>query len=374
MPLLGATEQLRVHGRAFLERSRAIVKHTFAAWVRLCWIQIASRAMMPIVLRRRMVPTLCALSCATMLALSSGSGFADPSASDKETARALMKDGDTKRTKGDHRGALLSFRAAHAIMNVPTTGLELGRTENELGLLVEARDTLLSVTRLPVVVGESENMRDAREEAQKLSDSIEPRIPSLTIRVEGLAEGVAPRVTVDGTAILAATLGVPRKHNPGTHTIVVVAGSTEKRETVDLVEHDEKTLTISMSAPATSSDDPPAEAPAPSRISPLVYVGFGSAALFGALGGVTGLVAFSRANSAKEGCDGTLCPPSTHDDIESSRTFGTVSTISFALAGAGAVVGVIGLFSRAPAPPPEPTARGVHLLWGLGSIGVAGAF
>ena len=335
--------------------------------------------MMQIVVRARMATTLCALSCAFALTLSQGAAFADPSASDKETARALMKDGETKRAKGDKNGALQSFRAAHAIMNVPTTGLELGRTQNELGLLVEARDTLLSVTRLAVVAGESENMAEAREEAQRLADSIEPRIPSLTIRVEGLAEGATPKVTlitVDGVAVHAATLGVPRKLNPGAHAIVITAGTIERKASIELAERDEKNLTLNMAAdaPPPPPDDTVVEAPS-SRTSALVYVGFGSAAAFALAGGVTGLFAFSYANRAKEGCDGTLCPPSTHDDVNSSRTFGTLSTVSFALAGASAVVGVIGLFSAKPAS--SPTAGrtyDVHLLIGVGKLGLVGEF
>jgi hypothetical protein len=305
--------------------------------------------------------------CAISLAIAPLPAAAQ-SASDKETARALMKDGETRRAKGDHQGALQSFRAAHAIMNVPTTGLELGRTQIELGLLVEARDTLLSVTRMPVQVGESPNMAAARDEAQKLADETEPRIPSLTVKVVGLAEGVTPKVTIDGTAILAATIGVPRKHNPGTHEVVVVAGATEKRASVTLAEGDEKTITLDVG----EESEEPAEAPPSNATSPLVYAGFGSAAAFALVGSVTGLIAFSRANRAKEACDGTRCPSSTQDDIDASRTWGTVSTITFALAGAGAVVGVIGLLR--PAPEKPTTAGNVRLLIGITGVTLAGSF
>ena len=322
--------------------------------------------------------------CAASLLLQSApvlvrSAAAAPSASDKETARALMKDGETKRAQGDHAGALKSFRAAHAIMNVPTTGLELGRTQMDLGQLVEARDTLFAVTRLPVVPGESANMPAARDEAQKLADAIEPRICSLTVKLSGVPEDTTPKVTIDGTAILAATIGVPRKLNPGAHEIVVVAGSIERKQKVELIDGESKEITIELAEPAPAADPAPTpevpETPPPPKAgtSPLVWVGFGGAAAFIVVGAVTGGLAFSRASSAKDGCDGTRCPPSTHDDIESSKTFGNVSTVSFLLAGAGVVVGVIGLYSSKDDAKSSPTTS-VGLFIGANGLGLRGAF
>jgi hypothetical protein len=268
-------------------------------------------------------------------------------------------------------------------MNVPTTGLELGRTQMDLGLLVEARDTLFSVTRLPVVPGESANMPAARDEAQKLADEIEPKIPSLTIKLSGVPEGATPKVTVDGNAILAATLGVARKLNPGAHEVVAVVGTIERKQKVTLAEGQNKELTIEIAEPAPSepphndeppSDEPPPAAPELKKTSPLVWIGFGSAAAFIVVGAVTGGLAFSRASSAKEGCDGTRCPPSTHDDIDSSKTFGNVSTVSFILAGAGAVVGVIGLYSSKSDKPADPAAASVGLFIGANGLGLRGSF
>jgi hypothetical protein len=58
------------------------------------------------------------------------------------------------------------------------------------------------------------------------------------------------------------------------------------------------------------------------------------------VGSVTGLMAMSKKSSVDEECVAGRCPPSTHDDIDAGRTLGTVSTVSFVLAGAGAAVGV----------------------------------
>ena len=66
---------------------------------------------------------------------------AQSTAVDRETARALMREGRELRDSGDLASALKQFEAANGIMHVPTTELEVARTQAALGLLVEALDT-----------------------------------------------------------------------------------------------------------------------------------------------------------------------------------------------------------------------------------------
>ncbi len=168
-------------------------------------------------MRRRLAA---ALVVAGLLAPSAA--FAEPSAADRETARTLMKQGDTKAASKDFAGALKDYQAAHAIMQVPSTGLSLAKTQIELGLLVEARDTLLGIARLPKPVVEAPPLAKAREEAGPLAQKLAERIPSLSISIDGPPAGSA-QVTVDGAAVLPDTLGTPRKVNPGQHTVVAAA-------------------------------------------------------------------------------------------------------------------------------------------------------
>ena len=149
--------------------------------------------------------------------------FAQPSSADKETARNLMKEGDAKFASKDYAGALKAYEAAHAIMQVPSTGLPLARAQLERGLLVEARDTLLQVARHPKEATEPAAYAKAREEATELSQKIAPRIPSVIIAVEGAPSGDAVEVKVDGAVVSPAALSAPRKVNPGSHTITAAA-------------------------------------------------------------------------------------------------------------------------------------------------------
>jgi hypothetical protein len=44
-----------------------------------------------------------------------------------------MDEGERMRAAGDLRGALTRFKAAHAILHIPTTGLQLARVHTGLG-------------------------------------------------------------------------------------------------------------------------------------------------------------------------------------------------------------------------------------------------
>jgi len=154
---------------------------------------------------------------------SSRPALAEPSPADKETARTLMKEGDAKFAAHDYPGAMKAYEAAHAIMQVPSTGLALAKAQIERGLLVEARDTLLQVMRTTREAGEPAAYGKAREESGPLAMQVSDRIPSLTITVEGPPSGTQLDVSIDNVAVPAAALGAPRKVNPGAHAIVAAA-------------------------------------------------------------------------------------------------------------------------------------------------------
>ncbi len=101
----------------------------------------------------------------------------------------------------------------------------------------------------------------------------------------------------------------------------------------------------SHSAAALGDSTEASRANGPAHVSPLVYVGFAVAGAGVAAGTVTGLLAMSKASSVNDTCNTALaCPHSVHDDLSTGRTLGDVAAISFAAAGAGAIVGVVGLF------------------------------
>ncbi|WP_437678166.1 hypothetical protein [Sorangium sp. So ce131] len=312
------------------------------------------------------------------------------SASDNETARQLLIDGLDLRDAQQLDAALERLNAAHALVHTPVTGLELGRTYLLMGRLVEACDTFREVVRLPED-RETPRTRAARAEAAKLVEEVAPEIPSLRLRISA-PPGSAPQVAVDGESVPAAALSVPRKVNPGRHVVIGKApGHPARRVEVTVGRREEVEVALALGAPppgpaapgatapgaaAPGAAAPPA-APGPgpgprSSVGPLVLVGFGVAGAGLAVGGVTGVITLSRASSLKEDCVNNHCPPERFDDLDGARLLGTVSTVSFLVAGVGAAAGVAGLFLSRP----EPRATGfiVSPFLAPGSLGVRGTF
>jgi hypothetical protein len=107
----------------------------------------------------------------------------------------------------------------------------------------------------------------------------------------------------------------------------------------------------------------------------LVFVGFGAAGLFGIAGAITGGLAMRDYATATAGCDRGRCPPDTHSAIDRGATLGIVSTIGFAVAGAGLAVGVVGLFMpRRASGKKEARAPSVFITVSPTGMGFTGTF
>lgn len=279
--------------------------------------------------------------------LGASPAWADPSLSDRETARSLMDDGDAKRDKNDFKGALKSYEAADAIMHVPTTGLEVARMQDKLGLLLEARETLGRVLRTPPKPSDPPAFTTARKQVEQYNAEIGTRIPSVTVQVANGEPGQPVAVIFDGETIPPAAAQAPRKVNPGKHTVQARSGALDKTEEITVAEKESKTVTIDLkpAAVATTAEPLPAE-PSNAR-SPLpkilIFGGFGLGAVGLAVGTITGLSSISKVDEVKKDCVGDVCPPSRQEDIDSARSLGTISTIAFIAGGVGIGAGIVGL-------------------------------
>lgn len=340
-----------------------------------------------------------ALAVALSIALPfAPAAVAAPSAADMESARQLFKEGKDLRDKGDLKGAREKLKAAHALGQTPITGVELGKTHVMLNELVEAREAFLSVGRIAVASDETKKSADARIECDKLAAELKTKIPKLRVVLTGVPAGQSAKVTVDGEEVPSAALSEARSVNPGHHVVVAKVGENpESRAEVDLKESESKDVTLAVSVSMTTSkpeprpegtppgplpgpapppsgnntftSKPPAHDDTPSSTSPLVYIGFGAAAVGVVVGGITGGLALSKANDVKSQCPNSTCPADKRGLLEDTKTFATVSNISFALAGAGVVLGLVGLMKK----PSTDTAH-VQPYVGVGSLGLTGAF
>ena len=305
-----------------------------------------------------------------------------PSAADKETARHLMNDGNTAFAAGDFKKAVEAFGGAHAIMSLPTTGLGLMRSQEKLGLLVEARDTALGITRIPEKPVEPKPDQGARGEARALAEALATRIPSLAVSVT-IDGAVSFLVIVDGTELPQAAATLPRKANPGTHEVVVRArGFLDSKQTVALYEGQQtQQVSVTMARDPNfkvpdvypiviEKPKPEAKALAPFAppeshgAHPLLWVGVATTGVGLALGATTGIAVLVTKKKCASDKTPNNCP----------IALANVSNVGFAVAGVGAVLTAVGIgLSVGRGSEPKKGAPIVPEL-GLGYAGVRGTF
>jgi hypothetical protein len=275
----------------------------------------------------------------------------EPSAADLESARELYKEGKELRSKGDLKGALEKFKAAHAYGGTPVTGLELGKTHMQLGELVEAREIFLSVGRMKVQSDETEKSVAARTEAADLAEQLKGKIATVVVKVSGTKD--TAQVTVDGANAPVVSGTATRRINPGQHVVVARAGSLEKKENVTLGEGETKEVAIALDGSATTNggtgggngkDAPQPDGDGKRSIHFATWIGLGVAVVGAGVGTVTGILALGKSSNVKDACVGLSCPESARPDVEDGRTVATISTISFIAAGAGVALAAVGYF------------------------------
>jgi hypothetical protein len=278
----------------------------------------------------------------------------DPSAADKETARNLLISGREKFSQKDFKGAYEAFRAAYDLVKVPTTGLDLARAQEALGLLTEARDTAFEVKRMPEQPKEPEIFKQARTEADVLAEAIGPRIPAITIKITGVAAGTEPLVTIDGAKVPTSALGFARKMNPGDHAVKVVAsGYVDHEQRFVLKEGESKDLQFAMrmvteTTPVGAEPEKPTDKPG-TPIWAWVSLGVGAGATIGGVG--VGITALNAASELQAQCPsertyppGDYCvSPEFRKNYEAfnTRRIAAISVSTIGVVGLG--VGIVGL-------------------------------
>ena len=330
--------------------------------------------------------------------------MAAPNAAQRETARRLMDEGKERMRVGDKERAVEAYQKAHDLMKVPTTGMALAKAHLSLGHIVEARDVALEVARMPRDNGEPAVFERARREAKALEAGLKPRIPTVRIVVKG---GPATKVTVDNAELAPLLLGEPVVLNPGKHLFVAKnAEGADARAEVDFAERDGKEVELTLPVPSpalvvvtpapergrssssssssasSSSSDRAGGRPRAragdrtSTANAFVYGGFGVAVAGLAVGGVTGVLTLSKAGAVKKQCENGICDPNAKSDLDSASSTATISTIGFAVAGAGLVCGVVGLLlPRTKAESALHSSETRAAVWvGPGSMGVRGSF
>jgi hypothetical protein len=140
---------------------------------------------------------------------------------------------------------------------------------------------------------------------------------------------VTPSITLNDKYVDRGTVV---RLDPGQHEIVISAeGYITQRETIDLVEWDDKVLELKLKAEIAT-------------LWPMAWIGYGIAGTGVVVGTVTGALSLAAASEAKEGCMDNSCPVENQAAIDRSLLTAHISTASFVVAGIAATIGTVGLF------------------------------
>lgn len=310
------------------------------------------------------------------------SSFTQPAwaidATTRATLRELGQAGVTACHAEDYALCIEKLERAWNILPTSPSGLWLGRALEKSGRWVEASERYLAATRAEIDEGGDRRIQDnARKDARAAYDALQPRIPKLTVHVDGVPPA-GVNVTVNERAILAELVGMPISVDPGAMTVVVTAEHDEQRKSVTLKEGEQRDVrfvfapapTVPPATPVstqkTSPVSPPADAPP--RLQPIlgwVGVGLGAAGL--ALGGTAGGMAwaqYGKFNCADKTCD------EDPNDIDRYNTLRTVSTVGFITGGVLLATGVTLLLTI----PRSTTTASLQPYLAPTSLGLRGTF
>jgi hypothetical protein len=292
-------------------------------------------------------------------------------AQDRESARQLLDRGDAQLEQGDLEGALASYRAAHELMHVPTTGLEVARISAKLGKLVEARDVALEVIRMPAAAREAKPFKVARAAAEDLARELATQIPTLRLELTPEAAADQASLEIDERSVPPAALGLGYALNPGRHRVQIAAtGYRPVAQDITLRPGETKTLRVKLVlAPKAKVQPPPppeaSPAPPPERSSTWPqWVGFSLGGAGLVAGTVAGILSLNRTRAAKEHCTGNLCTPEAEHDLNAAMTMANISNAGFGVAVLGASIGLTSYLLSGNTP--QSTGTTLHFAAGPG--------
>lgn len=300
---------------------------------------------------------------------------------DAARADALFREGQAAAAQRDFKTALDKFRSSLELDPSPGTLLNIGDAEEQLGRILSASQHYKEFLKAAA----SGDKRAVY--AQERITALATRVPLLTIELEQpTPEGT--RVSIDGAAVDATSLGGAQPLEPGEHEVLVASpGRTPKSFRVTLREGERRSLQIAVSGSSPSEAPQPAAtqqttAPAgdekgsglSSRTLGFVIGGIGAAALVGS--GVSVLLMSSSYSDVKDQCNATtkVCDSQSGvDAAESARTWSTVGAVTFAAGAVGIGIGAYFLFSGGKDEKPA-TALRIGPRAGGGTIDVVGRF
>ncbi len=340
-----------------------------------------------------LIATLCALS-------SSARAQSDE---ERANARALADQGVQAFSEGRWQDTVDLFDRAEALIDAPTHLLYSARAHAKLHHYVKARELYLHITREQLAPNAPHAFVNAQASAAQELKDVEPHIGQLTISLHGPDPKLA-KVTLDGSPMHSALIGVARPIDPGMHQVRAEApgfAAQTKQISIDdagkasvLLElapsatppvSGVPTLPAANSSLTTSSTDTTSTdnggKPNTKRIAAYVALGVGAVGL--GVGTIFGLSSASKRKQADDkfeqcggatGCmnDNPLSGQVSSLD-HSASTAKTISIVGFVAGGVGVGAGVA-LFVLSKHHESTVSAWSITPRIGLGNAAITGTF
>lgn len=257
---------------------------------------------------------------------------APPDDATKEAARGLAVTGKKRFVEGDYQGAIDALRDAEKYYRAPTILRLHAQAHEKLGQLVEARDLYQEIAGQELGADASAEFRAAQDDAKQSLEALEARVPRLAVHLENAPAGT--RVTLGGKVVDPAA---PLRLNPGKHTLSIEPpGKPAVTRDLDLAEGAREEVSLDLAPP------PAVAAPSRSLLGPAIAFGAGGLGLI--VGAVAGGLTLGKVGEIRALCgDDLVCPRGTEGEVglDGARAVSHVSTVGFALAGAGIAAGVV---------------------------------
>lgn len=294
------------------------------------------------------------------------------------TAREVAKEGVDAFDAGRYEEASTKLVQAYQVVKVPTLAVYAARSFAQQGKLIKASELYLEASRLPPDPSWQKVQREMQQVAEQEREQLLPRIPRLSIVLQGAAAGEV-EVTLDGAVVPETLVTAEQRVDPGLHRVVGKRGAQKVGKEATLLEGENQSVTLDFGTAATGATplgSGPPTGPADSgsgKANTLRFVGWTAVGVGGAslaVGTVTGLLAMSKRSALlDDGCRDTKCYDDQRGDVDSYNGLRTVSTWTFI---GGAVVAAAGATILLTTPK-EQGPRAV-LMMGPGSVDLLARF
>lgn len=341
------------------------------------------------------------LSGAAMLSPSVASA---QTAEEKAGARAAAESGGAAFEAGRYEEAVDYFSRAEEIIHALPHLLYIARSYEKLGRLVAAREAYLRIDQEELPANANPFFRDAKKMAAAELDALEPRIPYISVVVQG-AGNEPVKVIRDGQEMARALVGIPQPTDPGEHSFQALApGMESSLQKVTVTEGSKETVLLTLrqggglppagatptsssgsssgaeSSGAVGTDDQ--SGPNWFKIGGFTAIGVGGAAVIGgtvlAILGPANSQSRADADAIYDDCGPENCTEAQQREIERLDSEANGEWVPGAIIGgvglAAVTAGIILLIVDDSDDKPQTAEASVRPWVGLGSVGLSGTF